>query len=237
MSHSYRSSVLDASNHENSILFFSAIDRRTNQVYGDPYKLLQLPYLDTGSIEDFCRMNSFQEITHPDDIQSDAYQKSIYRNNIPDDLDARLYKIHILGNERYFLTFVEIHMKYFHILFQRKLQIPNRNFLFRLCQSHYKLKYHDYFLNMFYSHLVSEALMFYPIDPRKNVSEIQAKIQEFLDTSEQTSSISVLRNKFLALDQDAATHGTNRLSGPSSTDTQRLGPDGGRHHRAAIIRR
>ena len=208
MSIAYRPSMYDSSLSEKDtlFLFFSAIDRQSNQVYSEPYKLVQLPYLEINNIQDFCSMNAFQEVNDLNEIQSDAYQKSLYRNNLPEDLDERLYNVHILGNEYYFLTIVELNLKFLHMLFQRKFQIPNRHFFFKLCHIHYKLKYNDYFMTMFYTHLVSEALMFYPINQRKSLGEIQEKIHEFLDRSEQTHSIAVLRNKCLDLDNRLCVH-------------------------------
>lgn len=191
---------------QSKLLFLCAVDRHKNDYCSDPQILLQLPYLEIKNIDDFCSMNGYYAIDHEQDICSDAYQKAINRSMIPDDLDNRLYRKHIIGNEEFLICLIELRLDYLSILFQRKMQIPNRSFFFKLCTIHYKLLYNEYFLSMFYTHTVSERLIYSDVNKDMTIEDIQQQIISFLAYCETNGLVPVYHNKILALDDKHSVH-------------------------------
>ncbi len=190
----------------NKLLFLCAIDRHTNEFCAEPQKLLQLPYLEITSIDDFCSMNGYTLINDYNEINSEAYQKTINRSIIPEDLDNRLYRRHIIGNEEYYICIIEIKLAYLSLLFHRKLPIPNRSFFLKLCSNHHKLLFVEYFLSIFYTHTMSERLIYSDINKDMSKEDIQNQVVNFLTYSEQRPILPVYQSKVLALDDKHSIH-------------------------------
>lgn len=188
------------------LLFLCAIDRQTNDFCTDPQKFIQLPYLELTNLDDFCNMNGYYPIDNRDDIQTDAYQKTVNRPMIPDDIDNRLYQKHVIGNDDYFICLIEIKLDYLSMLFQRKLQIPNRNFFFKLCTVHHKLMFNEYFLSMFYTHVMSERLTHTDINKNMDSNDIKQRIMDFFQYTEHNSNVSVYHNKILPFNERHSIH-------------------------------